>query len=60
MVGEWTSICVFRGVEVACPFPFGPAGSLGALSSGGARRDTGLRDLPDFCDTDLPGRLVGQ
>lgn len=59
MVGRWTSICILRAVEVACSFSFGPARALSALSSGGARRNTGLRDLPGFCDTDLPGRLVG-
>lgn len=47
-------------MEVARLFPFGPTGALGALSSGGARRNTGLRGLPDICDTDVLGRLVGQ
>lgn len=60
MVEQWTPTCIFRAVEVACPFPFGPARALVALSSGGARRNTGLQDLADFCDTDLLGRLVGR
>lgn len=48
VVGRWTSVFIFRAVEVACPFPFGPARALGALSSGGARRNGGLQDLPDM------------
>lgn len=51
--------CIFRAVEIDCPFPFGPARALDALSSDGAKRNTGLRDWPDFCDTDLLGKLVG-
>lgn len=46
-------------MEIDCPFLFGPAGALDALSSGGAKRNTVLQDWPDFCGTDLLGKLVG-
>lgn len=55
--GGEVDICIFRAVQVAWPLPFGSARALGVLSRGGARRNTGLWDLPDLTQLES---LVGQ